>query len=227
MTETLSYSSPQKFIDGNDSHSSLPSSLFSKRQQYYENESLLSTQPRTLTELIQLLYQAFETNLVDIDYIQIIMQNYKSNPKDWLQYANFKPNKYTRNLVDSGNGKFNLLLLCWAEGQGSSIHDHTNSHCIMKCLQGKLRETKYAWPEEKDQPMKVISDGDLNLNEITYINDSLGLHRVENPSHTDEAVTLHLYTPPYVHCHTYDERTGRPQDATVTFYSKYGHIIDN
>jgi len=119
-----------------------------------------------------------------------------------------------------------LLLLCWAEGQGSSIHDHTNSHCIMKCLQGKLHETKYAWPEDKDAPMKVISDSDLNLNEITYINDSLGLHRVENPSHTDGAVTLHLYIPPYEYCHTYDERTGRPQDAQVTFYSKYGQVTE-
>ena len=26
--------------------------------------------------------------------------------------------RYTRNLVDEGNGKFNVIILCWGEGQG-------------------------------------------------------------------------------------------------------------
>lgn len=26
--------------------------------------------------------------------------------------------RYTRNLVDEGNGKFNVIVLCWGEGQG-------------------------------------------------------------------------------------------------------------
>lgn len=30
-----------------------------------------------------------------------------------------------------------------------------------------------------------------------YYTDNIGLHRVENPSHTKGAITLHLYTPPY------------------------------
>jgi len=81
MTETLNYNySPQQIMNDHDRRASLES-IFSKRQQFYENESMLSTEPRTLTELIELLHQAFTTNLVDIDYIQIIMQNYKSNQK--------------------------------------------------------------------------------------------------------------------------------------------------
>lgn len=48
--------------------------------------------------------------------------------------------RYTRNLVDEGNGKFNLIILCWGEGHGSAIHDHANSHCVMKVLQGEICE---------------------------------------------------------------------------------------
>lgn len=48
--------------------------------------------------------------------------------------------RYTRNLVDEGNGRFNLMVLCWGEGHGSAIHDHANAHCVMKILQGKLCE---------------------------------------------------------------------------------------
>ena len=36
--------------------------------------------------------------------------------------------RYTRNLVDEGNGKFNLMLLCWGEGHASAVHDHADAH---------------------------------------------------------------------------------------------------
>ena len=34
--------------------------------------------------------------------------------------------------MDEGNGKYNLIVLCWDSGQGSAIHDHADSHCFMK-----------------------------------------------------------------------------------------------
>ncbi|CAF1498989.1 unnamed protein product [Adineta steineri] len=196
------------------------------RQKCVDNTAHLSTHPKSLNELIELLYEAFATNDVNIDYVHTIMNNYKGNVKEWAPFLKFQPNKYTRNLVDAGNGKFNLMILCWAESQGSSIHDHTNSHCFMKCIQGTLVETKYAWPkdggENTETPMEIISRTELKDGKVAYINDSIGLHRVENPSHTDTAVTLHLYVPPYSHCSVFDERTGRTKEAHVTFYSING-----
>lgn len=41
----------------------------------------------------------------------------QSKEEDWQKFAIFDPAKYTRNLVDDGNGKFNLMVLCWGEGQ--------------------------------------------------------------------------------------------------------------
>jgi len=198
------------------------------RKKYLDSTAHLSTQPKSLNELIELIYQAFSTDEVNIDYVHTIMNNYKGNMNEWASFIKFQPNKYTRNLVDNGNGKFNLMILCWAESQGSSIHNHTNSHCFMKCLQGKLIETKYAWPkdgeENKEEPMHMISRTELKEGEVAYINDSIGLHRVENPSHTDTAITLHLYVPPYDHCNVYDERTGRNNEVNITFYSVGGQL---
>lgn len=34
-------------------------------------------------------------------------------------------------------------------------------------------------------------------NQVTYIHDKIGLHKISNPSKTDMAVSLHLYTPPH------------------------------
>lgn len=89
-------------------------------------------------------------------------------------FLNLNNLRYTRNLIDEGNGKYNILLLCWAESQGSSIHDHSNSHCFMKCLDGELQETRYEWPaitdDDQDQEMVVKSRGFLKKNEVAYIN---------------------------------------------------------
>ncbi|XP_008941038.1 PREDICTED: cysteine dioxygenase type 1 [Merops nubicus] len=131
--------------------------------------------------------------------------------------------RYTRNLVDSGNGKFNLMILCWGEGHGSSIHDHADSHCFMKILQGNLKETLFEWPEKKGNGEMIRkSERVLRENQCAYINDSIGLHRVENISHTETAVSLHLYSPPFDSCNTFDQRTGHKHKVTMTFYSQYG-----
>lgn len=80
-------------------------------------------------------------------------------------------------MIDAGNGKYNILLLCWAESQGSSIHDHSNSHCFMKCLDGELLETKYEWPGivdgEEEQEMVEKCKTPLRKNEVCYINGNL------------------------------------------------------
>lgn len=183
-------------------------------------------------DLIDALYDAFATDNVDIDRVQDLMASYISNPADWKKYAKFDRYRYTRNLVDEGNGKFNLMVLCWGEGHESPVHDHSDAHCVMKILQGELCETRYAWPEGQEtsntvdgrtaQGLKELQKYKLGLNEICYINDSLGLHRVENPSSVNPAVSLHLYSPPFSTCSIFNEQTGRRTVSTVTFWSRYG-----
>ncbi|KAF3430236.1 hypothetical protein E2986_05480 [Frieseomelitta varia] len=135
---------------------------------------------------------------------------------------------YTRNLVDEGNGRFNLMVLCWGEGHGSAIHDHANAHCVMKILQGELCETRYAWPKKRNdetkepEELQELERNTIGLNEICYINDSLGLHRVENPSTANPAISLHLYSPPFSSCSVFNKQTGQRTSCKVTFWSKYG-----
>jgi cysteine dioxygenase len=78
--------------------------------------------PKTLEELVQILHVELgekgidEMDSLNVQRIQTIMENYTSNNQDWTKYAFFDSGRYTRNLVD-GNSKFNLMVLCWAEGQ--------------------------------------------------------------------------------------------------------------
>ena len=184
--------------------------------------------PSDMKELCALLHEIFSHDFVNVEYTIKLISNYKSNVKDWRQYAKYDPHKYTRNLIDSGNGKFNILLLCWPESLGSSIHDHADSHCFMKCLDGELHETKFEWPkseEGKEKEMIEIARTPLRKNEVCYINDSIGLHRVENLSHSKPAVSLHVYIPAYNECHTFDQHTGKTGVSKVTFYSVNGNKV--
>lgn len=47
---------------------------------------------------------------IDLDLLMDLMKNYTSNEKDWRAFALADPSMaYTRNLVDEGNGKSNLV----------------------------------------------------------------------------------------------------------------------
>ncbi|KHN98199.1 cysteine dioxygenase [Metarhizium album ARSEF 1941] len=168
---------------------------------------------------------------VDVGSLTELMLNYDSNPREWSKYAYGDAGRgYTRNLVDEGNGKSNLLVLVWSPGKGSPIHDHGNAHCLMKILRGTLTETRYAFPEDDDEegPMTVISEKTYKENGVTYMADELGLHRVANRG-SDFAVSLHLYTPPNVAkegCRIFNEKTGKSSHVPgCHYYSAYGRLL--
>ncbi|KAK5998420.1 Cysteine dioxygenase [Cladobotryum mycophilum] len=168
---------------------------------------------------------------VDVDFLTRLMKGYDSSDMQWSKYAfGDRSRGYTRNLVDDGNGKSNLLVLVWSPGKGSPIHDHGNAHCLMKILKGNLTETRYDFPQEGEPegPMKVISEKKYKENAVAYMADELGLHRVTNQG-SDFAVSLHLYTPPNVAkegCHIFEEKTGRRSHvAGCLYYSAYGRLL--
>ena len=134
---------------------------------------------------------------VNVDFLTRLMADYDSRPAEWSRYA-FGDNSrgYTRNLVDEGNGKSNLvsrppradttwpgltngpcpqLVLVWSPGKGSPIHDHGNAHCLMKILRGNLTETRYAFPDEGEPegPITVLSEQTYKENAVAYMADEL------------------------------------------------------
>ncbi|KAI6086244.1 RmlC-like cupin domain-containing protein [Hypoxylon rubiginosum] len=168
---------------------------------------------------------------VDVEDLSHIMERYISNQDDWTRYAMANPDMaYTRNLVDEGNGKANLLVLVWTPGKASPIHDHGNAHCLMKILKGSLTESRYEFPDgDKEQPMQLKSEKALANNAVAYMADELGLHSVSNRG-SDYAVSLHLYTPPNVAkfgCNIFDSNTGKKTHISKCGnYSAYGKRVD-
>jgi cysteine dioxygenase len=61
----------------------------------------------------------------------------------------------------------------------------------MKILKGSLRETRYNYPEAPDMAPKAVKETTYMENEITYMSDELGLHKISNPDPYSLAVSLH------------------------------------
>lgn len=169
---------------------------------------------------------------VDVNHLTRLMEEYDANDQGWMPY-NFgdASRGYTRNLVDEGNGKSNLLVLVWSPGKGSPIHDHGNAHCLMKILKGDLTETRYAFPESpsgEPQPMTITSEKTYHENAVAYMADELGVHKIWNKG-SDFAVSLHLYTPPNVAkggCNVFNEKTGKCSHVSKCgYYTAYGKLL--
>lgn len=61
----------------------------------------------------------------------------------------------------------------------------------MKILRGNLTEIRYAFPRQgHSHPLDIISEKTYSENEVAYIADELGLHRMSNEG-SDFAVSLH------------------------------------
>lgn len=64
----------------------------------------------------------------------------------------------------------------------------------MKILAGTLQETIYNVPDQDSDltgPLEIKSDTRHTMNDVAYISDDIGLHRVYNPSNDQVAVSLH------------------------------------
>lgn len=168
---------------------------------------------------------------VDINEIRHVMEEYKSDETEWGKFALCDATKgYTRNGVVNINGNANLLVLVWSPGKGSAIHDHANAHCCMKVIKGQLTENLYDVPETEGQEMVPRQVTVLHRDEVGYISDDIGLHKISNASTEDFAVSLHLYTPPYASlygCSMHESGNLRKHHVNMSkYYSWQGNVLN-
>ena len=155
------------------------------------------TSIKSLNELVSALSEEERTQYDDIIRTMKLPSSVYKNICTWSNES------YTRNCIFE-NEKFELILLCWESGQFTPIHDHGGEECWVKIIEGEFKETIYKI-DSKGQMVNVKSIISTT-NDVTYMVDFMGFHRLENLSNK-RSLSLHLYAKPIRSCKVFDEDT--------------------
>jgi cysteine dioxygenase len=122
---------------------------------------------------------------------------------DWAALAPhllYSARTYRRNLVKASR-HYNLLVLCWKNGQRSPIHDHTGSSCAVRVLRGTMTETLFEFAANGH--VKPTLSRDVPVGSVLGSADK-DMHQVSNLQAGDaDLITLHVYSPPLLVMGTY------------------------
>jgi cysteine dioxygenase len=151
------------------------------------------------------------------DGVQDVVSRLAPSPAELEPYLNFSDSEYTRTLFYRGE-RFEMLVLCWRDGQYSPIHDHAASICSMAVVRGDCRTETYrlaggrascrtepgeAVPLETG-PVEVCPEGRVT----TVVGGDI--HRVGNGMGDGrDLVTVHFYLPPIAAMRCYEPGSGR------------------
>jgi cysteine dioxygenase len=127
-----------------------------------------------------------------------------------------RPGDYTRTRVYRDEA-FEVLMLDWAPGSSSSIHDHGGQHCWLAVVAGAVRVEDYRRLDRGETPgrARLAASGSLELSrgELDVRSGAYDVHRVRAVGH---AITLHVYAAPLDEFLVYDFGAQRCRVATGT-----------
>jgi cysteine dioxygenase len=150
---------------------------------------------QSVDELVSALSEGERTEFAKI------IQSINFSLDEFEFFSSWSDECYTRNCIVE-NEKFELILLCWEEGQMTPIHDHGGEECWVKVIQGEFKETVYKMDETGE--LNLVKSSIAKTDDITYMIDFMGCHRLEN-IHAGRSMSLHLYAKPIRNCQLFDE----------------------
>lgn len=166
--------------------------------EYYNNPFLkfigsLLKSPENIQELVQQLSDSSKT------HYNSIMNGFDFNTIDFKPFESWSSEKYTRNCMYR-DAQFELLLLCWEEGQETSIHNHDGKDCWVYLLEGKMEEVFYTL--DINNTLKETHLQSMTPHQSSFMNDNIGFHKLRNVF-KGKSISLHLYAKPIEQCQFY------------------------
>lgn len=137
------------------------------------------------------------------EYVEIV-KHLHLDLSDFRGFDSWQSDRYTRNLV-SRTDKYELILLCWEEGQDTPIHCHNEQECWVYLVEGNFNEKRYK-RNSKTGEMELEHEMEMSKGKFSYMNDDMGYHSLTNINN-GRTVSLHLYMNPIDRCQIYDPET--------------------
>lgn len=134
-----------------------------------------------------------------------------------------RPGHYTRTCAYFDD-RFELLLLNWARGSASDIHDHGGQRCWLAVVDGVLELENYDRLDDgkRDGRAEIVRRDSkiLEVGQLDVRSDPFDIHRVSNAG-AQPAISLHVYARPLRTFGVYDEFSQRCR----TVHSRYDAIL--
>jgi cysteine dioxygenase len=148
------------------------------------------------------------------------------SPQSLAPYLYFSAEHYTRNLVDH-TPLFDLIAICWEQGQQSAIHNHRNQRCWMAIAYGQVQVQNFRLirkdPARQYCELEPTDRYIIDADRPAEVDPREPIHLVANPAaFGSRAVTLHIYSRPFDTCEVYDFKARRYQDVTLVNTSEFG-----
>ena len=103
----------------------------------------------------------------------------------------FTDEPYTRIPIFK-NEDLEIVVICFADGQTSSVHHHQGSNCVIKVVCGKVLETLF---DDIADVLEFESSHVLKPGDISGL-DGKQIHQLSNMSKTG-TVLINFYSPPF------------------------------
>ncbi len=154
--------------------------------------------PQCLSELVQFLDSLEER--APQQELNRLLTELEVSPELLSDFINFSDCTYHRNLITEAKW-YELLCICWQSGQRSPIHNHAQSTCGLRIVEGVATETIFE-PTASGQ-IKAVKSSDFSEGFVCTSEDA-DIHQVSNlQSPGKNLVTLHIYSPPLRTMDTY------------------------
>lgn len=121
-----------------------------------------------------------------------VLQRMDIELEDFEKYFTWSEEKYTRNCL-ARTVDFELMIMCWEEGQETLIHDFGEEMAWVHPIMGSLKEERYLLSNTGNGLVKVSSLG-LESEEFSFVHKT-GIHKYVN-TYEARSVSLHLYVSP-------------------------------
>ena len=114
------------------------------------------------------------------------------------------PDGYARRLLHACEN-YAVVVMVWASGQGTPIHDHDGQWCVESVYAGTIRVTSYELvgnPGDEIVSFAKQTEIAAGRGEAGALIPPFDYHVMENPQ-DEVAVTIHVYGGELYGCHTY------------------------
>ncbi len=130
-----------------------------------------------------------------------IIKNANLSFEELQEAASWRSGEYTRNCL-ARNEKFELILLCWEPNVKTPVHNHGGEICWVYQAKGTIEEVRYDYI---DKELIETNRMELIPGQLTFMNDQMGYHTIENNSE-HRAMSLHIYACPIDNCKVFNEQ---------------------